>query len=55
MYELECVGEIVGDVETVPDTDCDKERVLHGDAVNETDTVPHELGDGDRVADVELD
>ena len=27
VYELECVGEIVGDVETVPDTDCDRDCV----------------------------
>ena len=31
------------------------DRVLHGDAVYETDTVPHEVGDGDSVADVEDD
>ena len=31
----------------MPDTDCDTERVPHGDAVKETDTVPHELDEGE--------
>ena len=33
VYELESVDEIVGDVECVPDPDCDIDRVPHGDAV----------------------
>ena len=47
MYELDSVDEIVGDVESVPDPDCDVERVLEGDAVKVTDAVPHELADAD--------
>ena len=47
VYELDSVDEIVGDGESVPDPDCDTERVPQGDAVNETDTVPQELNDGE--------
>ena len=39
--------EIVGDVESVPEPDCDMDRVPQGDAVYETDTVPHTLADDD--------
>ena len=51
--ELDKVGEIVDDVECVPDPDCVMDRVLQGDAVYETDTVAHVLGEGDSVADVD--
>ena len=33
VYELDSVDEIVDDGESVPDTDCDMDRVPHGDAV----------------------
>lgn len=38
---------MVEDVESVPDPDCDIERVPHGDAVKDTDAVPHEVADAD--------
>ena len=53
--ELDNVGEIVVDGESVPDPDCDMERVPHGDAVNEADTVPHTLAEEDCVGVVEPD
>ena len=47
--EDEIVVEIVGDLESVPDPDCDTERVPHDDAEKESDTVSHALADGDGV------
>ena len=54
-YELDKVGEIVDDGECVPDPDCDIDCVLQGDAVYETDTVPHELAEVDGDVSDELD
>ena len=54
-YELVNVGEIVGDVECVPDTDCDSDCVLHGDAVNEFDSVVEIVGDVESVPDTDCD
>ena len=48
--EVDKVGETVDEDENEFDTVCDTERVLQGDAVYETDTVPHGLGDA--VVDV---
>ena len=45
MTEVDNVAQTVDDCKTEPDTDCEGERVLHGDAVYETDTVPHGLAD----------
>ena len=54
MTEVEKVAETVDDGETVLDPDCEMVRVLHGDAVYETDTVPHELADADIDVDGEM-
>ena len=54
MTEVEKVAETVDDGETVLDPDCEMVRVLHGDAVYETDPVPHELGEGDIDVDGEM-
>ena len=43
--EVDNVAQTVDDCKTEPDTDCEGERVLHGDAVYETDPVPHGLAD----------
>ena len=53
--DLDNVAEIVDDGDSVPDDDCDRERVLQGDAVTEPEAVPHALTDGDEDAVVELD
>ncbi len=53
--ELDSVVEIVGDGESVPDPDCDMDRVLQGDDVYDTDTVPHELADADEQVVCETD
>lgn len=53
--DVENVIDTVDDGELVPDVDRDTERVLQGDAVYETDTVPHALDDGDDDGDVETD
>ena len=53
--DLDNVAEIVDDGDSVPDEDCDRERVLQGDAVTEPEAVPHALTDGDEDAVVELD
>ena len=53
--ELVKVGEMVGDVECVPDSDCDMVCVLHGDAVKEPDMVQHVLTDDDGDENDELD
>ena len=53
LYDADTVGEgdsvveIVDDVDSVPDPDCDSVSVPHGDAVYETDTVPHALAEAD--------
>ena len=46
---------MVGDVECVPDSDCDMVCVLHGDAVKEPDMVQHVLTDDDGDENDELD
>jgi hypothetical protein len=53
--ELDTVDEIDDTVEGVPETDCEKETVLQGDGVKETDTVPHELATADGDDTVEPD
>ncbi len=55
VYELDSVDEIVEDVESVPDPDCDMDCVLQGDDVYDTDTVPHELADADEQVVCETD
>ena len=45
--ELENVDEPDDGGENVPDDDCDTERVLQGDGVEETEADPHGLADGD--------
>ena len=51
--EVDKVAEIVDDDDSVPEPVCEVERELLGDAVYETDTVPHGVADTDRDVVVE--
>ena len=53
--EIDIAADIVGDGESVPDTDDDSDCVPQGDAVKVTDTVPHALPEPDDNIVVEPD
>ena len=46
LYKDDPDDEIVGNTDSVPVEDCEFERVPQGDAVAETDTVPHAVAEG---------